>query len=86
MLTDLGWNLLSDRCNKLRVLLLYKIIQHLVDIDVDDLLPSHPSNYSTCGQSERFLQYQCLFQFIFPKQHKAMKLFTMQKMLHLTDI
>ena len=56
MLTDLGWNLLSDRRNKLRVLLLFKIIHHLVDIDIDDLLPPRPSNHSTRGHSERFLQ------------------------------
>lgn len=51
-----GWNHLSDRCNKLRVIMLCKIAHHLVDIDIDDFTPIPPPNHSTCGHSERSLQ------------------------------
>jgi len=55
MLTNLGWNSLEHRRNELRLLMLYKIIHHIVDIDADDLLPPRPQYHSTRGHSERFL-------------------------------
>ena len=55
MLTNIGWNPLSDRHNEQRLLSCTKIIHHLVDIDANDLLPPRPNTYSTRGHAERFL-------------------------------
>ena len=54
----LGWNTRGHRCKELRLLMLYKIMHHLVDINADDLLPPRPQYQSTRGHSERFSQLQ----------------------------
>ena len=56
MLKDLGWKPLSDRRNELRLLMFYKILHHLVDINVDTLLTPLPPIHTTRGHDERFLQ------------------------------
>ena len=56
MLTDLGWKPLSYRRNELRLLMFYKIVHHLVDINVDTLLTPLPPMHTTRGHDERFLQ------------------------------
>ena len=56
MLTNLGWSPLADRQNEHRLIMLFKIIHHIVDINADDLLPPRPCIQSTRGHSKRFLQ------------------------------
>ena len=56
MLTNLGWSPLADRRNEHRLIMLFKIIHHIVDINADVLLPACPCTHSTCGHSKRFLQ------------------------------
>ena len=56
LLSDLGWKPLSHRRNKLRLLMFYKIIQHLININTDSLLIPKPSIHITRGHDMRFLQ------------------------------
>ena len=56
LLSDLGWKPLSHRRNELRLLVFYKIIQHLVDINTDSLLIPKSSIHITRSHDMRFLQ------------------------------
>ena len=56
LLSDLCWKPLSHRRNELRLLMFYKIIQHLVDINADSLLIPKPSIYIIRGHDMIFLQ------------------------------
>ena len=57
LLSDLGWKPLSHRRNELRLLMFYKIIQHLVDINTDSPLILKPSIHITRSHDMRFLQH-----------------------------
>ena len=54
MLDTLGLNILQDRCNKLRAVMVYKIIHKLVDIEPRNYLT--PSQVPTRGHHHRFQQ------------------------------
>ena len=88
MLTDLGWKPLSYRRNELRLLMFYKIVHHLVDINVDTLLILLPSIHITRGHDERFLQLptriNTYLHSFFPS---AMKLWSQlsSEVIHLTN-
>ena len=56
LLTNLGWKPLSDRRNELRLLMFYKVVHHLVDINADNLLLPQSSTHTTRGHDKRFLQ------------------------------
>ena len=56
MITNLGWNTLHNRRNELRLILLFKIVHQLVDINTYDMLALCPSNYDTRGHHLRFFQ------------------------------
>ena len=56
ILTNFGWKPLSDRRNELRLLMFYKVVHHLVDINADNLLLPQSSTHTTHGHDERFLQ------------------------------
>ena len=51
-----GVLLLIGEMNIARLIMLFKIIHHIVDINADDLLPPRPCIHSTGGHSKRFLQ------------------------------
>ena len=51
-----GVLLLIGEMNIARLIMLFKIILHIVDINADDLLPPRPCIHSTGGHSKRFLQ------------------------------
>ena len=54
ILDTLGLNTLDDRCNKLRAVMVYKIIHNLVDIEPCNYLT--PSQLPTRGHHHRFQQ------------------------------
>ena len=49
MIANLGWNSLHNRRNELRLIMLFKIVHKLVDIDAHDILVLRPSNHA-CHQ------------------------------------
>ena len=57
MIANLGWNSLHNRRNELRLIMLFKIVHKLVDIDAHDILVLHPSNHATRGHHLNFLKY-----------------------------
>ena len=56
MIANLGWNSLHNRRNELRLIMLFKIVHKLVDIDAHDLLVLRPSNHATRGHHLRFFK------------------------------
>ena len=56
LLTNLGWKPLTNRRNELKLAMLFKIIHHLVDVNVDNLLIPLPTTHTTRGHDRRFLQ------------------------------
>jgi len=79
MLTHLGCNSLENKRNELRLQMLYKIINQLVDIDTDGLLQRRPQHHSKRGHSQRFLQLptriNAYYNSFFPKSIKVMEFF-----------
>ena len=62
MLTNLGWSPLADRQNEHRLIMLFKIIHYIVDINADDLLPPRPCIHFTHGHPKRFIFILFIFQ------------------------
>ena len=56
MIANLGWNNLHNRRNELRLIMLFKIVHKLVDIDAQDILVFRPSNHVTRGHHLRFFR------------------------------
>jgi len=56
MLNKLRFKTLADRRNDLKLTMLYKIVNELVDIDTRDILSPRPSTHDTRGHYLRFLQ------------------------------
>ena len=56
MIANLGWNSLHNRRNELRLIMLFKIVHKLVDIDAHDILVLRPFNHVTRGHHLRFLK------------------------------
>ena len=56
MIANLGWNSLHNRQNELRLIMLFKIIHKLVDIDAHDILVLCPFNHVTRGHHLRFFK------------------------------
>ena len=61
MLKDLGWESLADRRRDLRLILLYKIVNHLAAVTVDILTPADPVlvqiTHTSSGTLEKIQQY-----------------------------
>ena len=57
MIRDIGWKPLVERRSNAKVILIYRIINGLVQIPVSPFL--HPSSISTRGHSDRFLVPFC---------------------------
>ena len=57
MISILGWPTLESRCNTLRTLMMYKIINNLVDVPTDTILL--PSTLQLKGHTEKLQQLPC---------------------------
>ena len=55
MLNKLGLKNLTDRRNELKLVMLHKIVNNLVDIDTPDIRFPRPSTHDTRGHSLTFL-------------------------------
>ena len=71
MITKLGWLTLEQRQIHLRLIVLYKIIHHLIDIKSEDIL--FPTNRTTRGNNKKFRQpstrVDCLQPLIHQENH-----------------
>ena len=56
MIANLRWNSLHNRQNELRLIMLFKIVHKLVDIDAHDILVLRPFNRVTRGHHLRFFK------------------------------
>ena len=56
MIANLGWNTLLNRRNELRLIMFFKILHKLVDINLQDIMIPRPSSYNTRGHHLRFFQ------------------------------
>ena len=55
MLERLDFKTLAERRNESKLILLYKIVNELVEVNTDDILLSRPSIHNTRGHQLRFL-------------------------------
>jgi len=56
-IATLLWHTLEKRQDSLQIILLYKIIHHIIDINAQEHLI--PSSAPTRGHTHRFIQLQC---------------------------
>ena len=56
MIANLGWNSLHNRRNELRLIMLFKIVHKLIDIDAHDTLVLRPSNHVSRAHHLRFFK------------------------------
>ena len=73
MMNSLGWVTMRQRCLKLRVIMLFKIINKLVEVSSNDLLC--PLSTDTRGHQQRYTQLgttmDCYLNSFFPTAIKA---------------
>jgi len=56
MITNPGWSTLLNKRNDLRLIMLFKIIHNLVDLDPGGMAVPRPSDYDTRGHHLQFFQ------------------------------
>ena len=56
MIANSGWNTLCKRRHELRLIMLFKIVHNLIDIDAQSILVCRPPNHDTRGHHLRFFQ------------------------------